>query len=210
MQSVPYHANPGNACALACYTMAAQYLLPDKGVTFEQLGKIGNWHRGYVVWAYPIWKWLMDHGLKITAIEDFDYEAWAREGEHHLRRTLPEKEYNYYKDNSYDLSAVSQQLDVVWNHPNFKFIRMRPTWKVVVSEFNKPGICDLTVNGRKIARKGGLSIHRVVIVDITDEEVVFHDPNEDGSGAYRHEPIEFFRTCFEELDSTDLARYSLE
>lgn len=49
MKQAPYQPNPGNACALACYTMIAQYLLPKEHITFEQLGVIGNWRKGYVI-----------------------------------------------------------------------------------------------------------------------------------------------------------------
>lgn len=53
MKQVPYHDNPGNACALACYTMVTQYLLPDVDITFEQLGQLSDWQPVYVVWETP-------------------------------------------------------------------------------------------------------------------------------------------------------------
>jgi len=46
MKQVPNHSNPGNACALACYTMIAQYLLPGRNITFKQLAKITDWKKG--------------------------------------------------------------------------------------------------------------------------------------------------------------------
>jgi hypothetical protein len=210
MKQVPYHDNPGNACALACYTMCAQYLFPDENISFEQLGKIADWHKGYVVWAFPVWKWLMDKGVKITDIDVINYEAWAKNGEKGLRDSVSSKEFEFYKSNTHDLSQVSHDIALVWSHPNFTYIRKKLTWDDVISEFQKPGICDITVDGMKIRRRPGFSLHRVVLVDINDAEVVFHDPNKDGSGAYRHESIKFFRSCFESLDGPEMARYSLE
>src|SRR5690349_4785063 len=121
-KEVPYHGNPGNACALVCYTMAAQYLLPDDNITFEQLGKVGDWHKGYVIWAYPVWRWLMDKGVKITCYDSVDYDMWAKQGEAGLRRSISAKEFKFYKENTYDLDKVCKQLQLVWNHPNFNFI----------------------------------------------------------------------------------------
>ncbi len=210
MKKVPYHGNPGNACALACYTMAAQYLFPENSPTFEQLGKIANWQKGYVVWAFPVWEWLMDKGVSITDIDVIDYESWAEEGTEGLKKSVSTKEFEFYKDNTYDLEEVGRQIGLVWNHHNFTFIRKKLTWEDVIEQFSLPGICDITVDGRKISRRPGFSVHRVVLIDITDKEVVFHDPNKDSSGAYRRESIEFFRSCFESLDGPEMARYSLK
>jgi hypothetical protein len=33
--------------------MVAQYLLPDANITFEKLGKLSDWHLGYIVWEAP-------------------------------------------------------------------------------------------------------------------------------------------------------------
>ena len=40
-------------------------LLPDAGITFEQLGKVADWHPGYVVWEAPAFVWLMERGGNI-------------------------------------------------------------------------------------------------------------------------------------------------
>ncbi len=51
--------------------------------------------------------------------------------------------------------------------------------------------------------------HRVLIIDITGNEVIFHDPNPDWSGAYRREPLEHFKKVFESLNEPELTRYYL-
>ncbi len=209
MKKVPYQGNPGNACALACYTMAAQYLFPDDGITFEQLGKIADWKKGYVVWAFPVWKWLMDRGVKITDIDTIDYKLWAKEGESGLKKSVSEKEFKFYKDNTYDLDAVSKQLSLVFDHPNFNYRQKKLSWDDVLEQTHKPGICDITVDGRKLNRKPGFSLHRVIIVDITDTDVIFHDPNAGADGAYKTEPIKHFRSTFESLEGPEMAHYNI-
>ena len=69
-----------------------------------------------------------------------------------------------------------------------------------------PGLGEETAKNLK----EGFLLHRVVLIEITDSEVIFHDPNEASSGAYRHETLEHFRTVFEGVDGPELARYSLE
>lgn len=208
MQKVPYHDNPGNACALACYTMIAQYLLPDAGVTFEQLGKIAGWRKGYVVWEFPVWQWLMGQGVHITDYDGIDYNAWAKEGVDGLRRSLPQKEFEWYEANTFDLNEVTAHIRSAFANKNLTFVHRKPTWEDVLAEYAKPGICDIVLNSCVLNNKDGFAAHRVVLIEITDKAVVFHDPNFDGSGAYRREPIAHFRKAFESIGSPALARYS--
>jgi hypothetical protein len=210
MRDVPYQDNPGNACALACYTMIAQYLLPDAGITFEQLAQIAHWRKGYVVWEFTIWKWLMDKGVHITDYDVIDYHAWAAEGISGLQKSVPAEEFAWYQDNTYDLGEVTTHIREAFAQPNLTYHMQKPTWDDVVAEYHKPGICDIVLNSKALNHQEGFAAHRVVLIEITDTEVIFHDPNHDGSGKYRHEPIEHFRKAFEAMDSPALARYSLE
>jgi hypothetical protein len=209
MKKAPYISNSGNACALACYTMAAQYLLPDAGITFEKMAKIADWRKGYVVWGFPVWKWLMDRGVYLTDYDTIDYEAWAKEGAAGLKRSVPQKEFAFYQKNTYDLEAESTRVNLMYNHPHFTYIRRSPGWNDIVAEHEKPDICDLTLNLRKLNHEEGFAVHRVVLLDITEDEAVFHDPNRDGSGAYRREPLQHFKQSIASLGSPELARYSL-
>lgn len=210
MKKVPYHGNPGNACALACYTMCAQYLLPDEHITFEQLGKIGDWHEGYVIWAYPIWKWLMDKGIHIFNRDISDKDTWVKDGVEGLKKSVSPKEFKFYKENTYDLEQVTKDLRLVDKHPNFKYEQCKVTWDMIVDAVRQPGICDLTLDGRKLHRAEGFTVHRVVLIDITDDEVIFHDPTLKGDGAYKHESIKHFRAAVESLSGPELCYYSLK
>jgi hypothetical protein len=209
VKNVPYHDNPGNACALACYTMVAQYILPGLGITFEQLGKIGNWRHGYVIWEFPVWNWLLDHGVYITDYEPADDETWAKDGIEGLKKSIPAEEFAWYRQNTYDLGEVTEHLQKTLRHPHFTYLHRRPTWDDVVAEHGKPGICDVVLNSQTLNRKDGVAAHRIVLLDITDTEVVFHDPNFGGSGIHRRETIDHFIQAFESLESRALARYSL-
>lgn len=209
MKHVPYLANPGNACALACYTMIAQHLLPNDNITFEHLGKIAGWRKGYVVWEFPVWQWLMGRGVHITDYDVIDYDTWAKDGIAGLQRSVPSEEFKWYKANTYDLNEVTGHIRTVFDHSNFTFYHRKPTWDDVLAEYAKPGICDIVLNSQTLNHKTGFAAHRVVLIEITDTEVIFHDPNYEGTGAYRHEPIEHFKKAFTDLESPALARYSL-
>lgn len=209
MKQVPYYGNPGNACALACYTMAAQYLLPEKHFTFEQLAKIADWKKGYVVWGFKLWKYLMDQEIHIIDYDIIDYEAWAAKGIKGLKASVPLEEFKFYKENTYNLELEGKRSRKILNHPNFTYVRGKPTWSDVVREHNNPGVCDVTLNLRLLNQEGGFMGHRVILVDITDEEVVFHDPNGDWSGEKRRETLSRFKSVFEAMEEPELCRYFL-
>ncbi|HYH75225.1 MAG TPA: hypothetical protein VD735_04675, partial [Candidatus Saccharimonadales bacterium] len=165
---------------------------------------------GYVVWEFPIWKWLMGRGLQITDYDVIDYDAWIADGVPGLQRTLPANEFEWYQKNTYDLNEVTPHIRAVFDHPNFTYHKRKPTWDDVIAEYNNPGLCDIVLNSKALNREEGFAAHRVVLIEITDVEVVFHDPNAKGDGDYRHEPLAHFRAAFENMDSPALARYSLK
>lgn len=207
MKNVPYHANPGNACALACYTMVAQYLLPDKRTSFEELAKLAEWKKGYLVWGFSVWEWLMNQGVHMIDYDVIDYEAWAKDGVEGLRKSVPVKEFKFYKDNTFDLELESKKVNLMLNHSNFTYVRRKPTWADVVREHEKPGVCDVTLNSRVLNQTDGFSLHRVALLDITDTKVVFNDPDKAGKGAGRRESLAHFRKSFEDVEAPELARY---
>ena len=205
---VPYHGNPGNACALACYTMVAQHLLPNEGITYEALAEVAGWKPGYVVWPAPVWAWLLERGVSIIDYDVIDYEAWATEGLDGLRRSVPPEEYSYYEQHTYDLAGEGERMRAVLDNERLTYVRRKLTWDDVTREHELPGIVDVVVNSSVLNGEQGVALHRVVLLGITSTEVTFHDPNADWSGASRTEPLSLFRDAFEALDGPELARYS--
>jgi len=189
--------------------MVAQYLLPELDVNFNQLAKIADWKPGYVVWGFPVWKWLMDQGIHITDYDTIDYQAWADNGVTGLKASIPTKEFTYYQENSYDLDLESRRIKQALSHPQFAYIQHTPSWEEIVGEHNKPGVCDITLDLAFLDRKPGFIGHRVVLVEISDSEVIFHDPNNKGDGANRRETIEHFKNAVASFGSPELARYSM-
>lgn len=125
-----------------------------------------------------------------------------------MKDSLPEKEFIFIKENTFKPDNLKESIQKVFLQDNFTYIKRKPTWEDVLNEFSKPGICDLTLNSAILNDKEGFIGHRVVIIDISDTEVIFHDPNFDGSGAYRKETIDLFKQAFE--DNPELTRYALE
>ena len=176
MLDIPYEKNRGLACALACYTMTARYYFPE--ATWEQIAKISNWEPGYVVWSFRFWKWIMDKGIKITDYDMIDFRSWADEGLEGLRKSVSEKEFEFYKTKTKDIESYSEDIKKVLEHENFIHKKEVPTFKALEEAFEDGCVCEVMLDSCALDQIDGFSLHRVVVLDIDDNNIVFHDPKD--------------------------------
>lgn len=206
MLEIPYIKAPDeSACALACYTMVAKYFFPE--TTFEEIAKVSNWEKGYVVWAFRFWEWIMNKGIRIEDYDLMSLQAWAEEGIEGLRKSVPEKEFNFYKEHSKDLNAITEDIRRVMSHKNLTYHQQKPTYSDLVVAFNDGAACEVVLNSRALDNREGFALHRVVVLDITDKDITFHDPRVEPRPA-RQESIELFRRAWlEEVAEPELCVY---
>lgn len=206
MLDISYEKNPGSACALACYAMTARYYFPE--VTFDDIAKISDWTPGYVVWAFKFWYWIMEKGIKVTDYDLIDLVAWADQGIRGLKDGISENEYNFIITKTKDINSYTEDIKKVLTHPNFTFIRQRPTWDNLVDAFNKNSVCEVVLDSRTLDQEEGFSLHRVEVLDINEKEITFHDPRKEARPA-RKESIELFKTAWlDKLEGPELCIYT--
>lgn len=198
MLDVPYFGAPKNACALACYTMVAKYFFPE--TTFKQIAKISNWEPGFIVWAFKFWCWIMEKGIEVEDYDLIALRAWADEGIKGLRKSVSEKEFGFYKKNTKDLNELTEDIRKVMKHKNFTYYQQRPKFSDLLKAFNKGSVCEVVLDARTLDNGEGFSLHRIVILDVNEKNVTFHDPREKPQPA-RKETIELFRKSWLEAVS---------
>lgn len=190
MLNIPYVKPPDeNACALACYTMVAKHFFSE--ITLEQVAKISQWDPGYVVWSFKFWLWIMDKGIKIVEYDTLDYEIWAERGEEGLKESIGEKEFLFYKENTKDLGAYSEDIKRVLQHKNFTHIKAKPTFVHLEKAYRNGAVCEVVLDSATLDGDSGFSLHRVVILEVGDS-VTFHDPREDKAMPSRRISSELF------------------
>lgn len=181
MLKIPYVSQPDSkSCALASYAMVAKYFFPE--VSLQDIARISEWKEGYVVWAYKFWLWIMDKGVKIEEYDLVDAKAWAHEGLEGLRKSVSEKEFNYYIENTKDIESYSEDIKKVLSHPNFIFHKQKPTLELLENKLLEGNICEVVLDSRTLRNKEGFSLHRVVILGIENGNVFFHDPAHEDKG----------------------------
>lgn len=204
MLNVPYIKQPDPmSCALACYAMVAKHFFPK--VTFEEIAKVSDWQPGYIAWGFKFQIWIADRGIKIEEHDPTDYEAWASNGLEGLRKTASAKELRYYTEHTKDIEIYSADIAKLLKHPNFTHMRQKPAFELLEKNIKEGNVCEVVLNSRTLRGKEGFSLHRVVVLDTNEREVVFHDP--------AHEPHEkakkelFEKAWLKEVNDSELCVY---
>ena len=207
MLDIPYVPNTGNSCALSCYTMAAKYFFPE--TSFEDLAKVTRHVPKYVIWEMPFWNWIMDRGITVTSYSTIDYGLWAEEGTDGLKKMVGEKEFEYYQANTYDLESYTEDISENLANPLFVHMDRNPTWGDLLAEFAQGAVCNIVLNFKALDREDGFALHQVVVLDITDEYIEFHDPRTHSTPRpNRRESYDHFRYAWlETVDNPSLCTY---
>ncbi len=205
---IPYIPSPDDySCALACHAMIANYFVP--GTTINDVAQIVDWQKGYAVWAFRFWKWLIDHGVRITDFDLIDYEAWAKDGSKGLERSLSAQEFNWYKSATKDLDALSSDIAAVIHNPELTYKLQKPTWSDLLNAFERGALCEVVLDSRALDGVDGFELHRVVILEVNEDTVTFHDPRpEPKSIPSRSVPAILFRSAWlEAVSAPELCVY---
>jgi len=137
----------------------------------------------------------MARGIRVEDYDLIDYQAWAKEGIKGLEKSVSKKEFRFYKNGSKNLSALTKDITKVLNHKHFIYHQQRPKFSDLKKAFNKRAVCEVTLDARTLDNREGFSLHRLVILDINDCQITFHDPRKEPRPA-RKEKIKLFKKAW--------------
>lgn len=206
MLQIPYEKNPNNACALSCATMVARYFFPE--TRWNDIAKIVGWEPGYVVWTFKFMLWMMDRGIRITDYDLIDYEAWASKGIEGLKASVSKKEFQFYLENTKDLNAYTKDIQNIMRHKNFTYHRQKPALADLENAYKAGSVCEVTLDSGTLDGKKEFILHRVVILDVTPTEVIFHDPRKEPRPARKEARAIFEKAWLHALDASELCVYA--
>lgn len=124
---------------------------------------------------------------------------------------VAEDEYKFILNNTWQIDSYSEDIKKVLAHPNFIFKRERPTLQNLKDAFQRGAVCEVVLDSLILdeqEKPNKISLHRVVILDITDKEITFHDPRTNNPRPKRKENIELFtKAWLERLTVPELCIY---
>lgn len=161
-----------------------------------------------VAWGFKFWVWIMNKGVTVTDYDLFDIKAWVAQGEKGLKQSMSEKEFEYIDKHTKDLHVLRKDVQKVSQHPNFTYHQQKPTLELLSQSILKGNPCEVVLDSHTLDRVEGFALHRVVVLDVTDSEIIFHDPRE-VPRPHRRESINHFQKAWlKAVDGPELCVYS--
>ena len=190
------------SCASADFTMVANALGFD--YFLADILKITKSEIGFA----PFWRFLVENkNIKIIDFSINNLEIWAEKGFSAFQQEIGEKPFNFLKERISDPNQYQDDLKYLFGNNNFKFYHQEPSVDLLKEYFTKGYVCDVMLDpwliyGEEPPR---YSLHRVIILDINGDEIIFHDPSFDGEAFYKSDTTKFEKSF--QIDGAELTCY---
>lgn len=192
------------SCASADYTMVANGLgLPVKLADILQVTKSE-------IGFPPFWHWLVsEHNAEIVDFTENKLALWAEKGFDSFAKVTDSRVVKFLSDRMADPSSYQADLKFLLGSGHFQLRQEGPSVKLLKKYFAKDYVCDVMLDPWKIygLKPERYSLHRVFIVDITGDEIVFHDPDTGGDEFYKSNSANFAKAF--QIAGAELTCYKL-
>ncbi len=175
MKKVPFFANLPDGTH--CYQAALKMVLTaftKKDWSFELLDRLTGKLEGKWTWPTQSFIWMLENGFEIKLIEEFSYEVFAERGKDYLAEKCGSEVANAQEANS-DL-AREQQLAAEFIQKGGRVDHRIPTFNDLKNLLNEGYLIICNINANLLYGHAGYSGHFVLPIEITDQEIILHDP----------------------------------
>lgn len=163
--------------------MILGFFEPNKKYSVEDLEMITGKQPEKATWEM-LWSiWFVNHGYKVKHYTTFDYGAFQSKGVEYIRETYGDDAANWQAENS-DLNEARglvaeylEKVEVINKHPTIADIR---------NALEDGHMVKVGVNQRMLNDEEGYIGHSVVVTNVNDEGIWFHDP---GLPAYENKKM---------------------
>lgn len=153
--------------------MALSEFFPKEKYTYRIFDVATGFNKKKFTWDAQGLLWISRKGIWVTCISEFDYHRFASEGEAYLHWYWRPDVFEFQKKNS-DIVAARKAVQKLL--PRAEFFCKRTTLKDIREQLKKGAIVLAAVNPKALDEKEGVGSHMVVVLDINNQEVTFHDP----------------------------------
>ncbi len=178
--SMPFYTafpTPGHPegvhCVETSLKMILKYFEPDKDYSVEQLEKITGKQPEKGSWNFQWSIWFTDHGYIVKHYSIFDFKTFMDEGIDYIRREYGNEVADWQEHNTDVELARSQTKDYI---EKVEIVAKKPTIDDIRKEHGSHSLVKPMVNSRVLNGKEGYEGHSVVVLDIDDDNIWFHDP----------------------------------
>ncbi len=174
---IPFFANlkDDNHCLQACFKMILKHYFPEKNYSFKKLDKLSKHVNGKLTWQGAFLISLYKMGFEVINIENLDYKKFAKNGNRYLKTIWSEEVFNTQNKFS-DLKKEQKNAQKITQENGIKLINKEVSIKDVEKYFNDGFIVVVSINPCVLVNKKCYWSHVVLITDINDKIITFHDP----------------------------------
>jgi hypothetical protein len=176
MKKIPFYSNlkDNNHCLQACLKMVFKYYFPKENYSYSKLDKITKHKKGMWTWQGASLLALADRGFDVVNIENLDYKKFSKKGENYLKEIWNEEVFETQKKFS-DLKQEQNIAGKMMENKKIKLLNRDLKFSDVESYFNEDYLVLVSVNPCVFENKKCYWSHIVLIIDIDEKWVTFHD-----------------------------------
>ena len=172
---VPFFSNTadGTHCFQAALSIVFGSIWPDRKFSIEELDRISAKMSGKWTWPTAAMLWMMEQGLEIRLVEDFDYEDFADRGEKYLYDRLGDEVARAQIENS----EIDQELAFAKRFAKLAPLECRiPNFKDIEKLLSEGFLIICNINAAALFGQKGYSGHFIVVYECDKTTLTIHDP----------------------------------
>jgi len=190
------------SCASANYTMVGEAL--NLKSDLNDILKVTKSELGFA----PFWRWLVEkQNVKIVDFSLNNLKDWAEQGFEKFNSQTDPKVVKFFTDRIKNVDDYQNDLKFLFESGKFSFINTRPTVDLMKEYFSKDYACDVMLDPWLIYGDNPewYSLHRVTVLDINGDEIIFHDPASDGAEFFKSTSANFEKAF--QIEGAELTCY---
>jgi len=177
---IPFYSSfavPGHPLGVHCVETSLRMILgyfePSESYNIEDLEKISGKQPGKGSWSFRWSLWFVEHGYEVKHYTIFDFNAFIKSGVDYIRQEYGDDVANFQEQTSDVEGARKLAKDYV---AKINIVHKKPTIDDIRSEMSRGFVVKPMVNSMVLNDKEGYEGHSVVVLDIDDSHIRFHDP----------------------------------
>lgn len=163
----------GVHCVETSLKMILKYFEPNKEYSIKELEKITGKQPEKGSWSFQWSIWFTKHGYTVKHYTTFDFRSFMDEGIDYIRREYGDEVADWQAQNS----DVEQARLLTKEYLNgVEVVAKKPTINDIRKEHSAYSLVKPMLNSRMLNNKEGYEGHSVVVIEVDDENIWFHDP----------------------------------
>jgi len=166
-------------CVQAAFRMLV-YAYRHVDIDKQEADRITGYVEGRGTWQFRMFLGLAQHGLHVTDHEDFDVNLFLKNQRQAISRQVGDEVVVQGILDETDLEAEHRAVRACLASELIEFKETVPSFDDFRGYISEGCVCLANVNRRILDRKPGREGHILLVEDISDSEVLVHDPGPGG------------------------------